>query len=118
LLSIYVISCIKTNKRDDRGNPTDYTIRREGMHMARFTMLLIFVELSLGILFMMYEFVTGQPWANDGVPWTMEGNFHFTIALGCFVGAGLTFVFGAVIGSIGRRNHAMERGKRLPDDDS
>ncbi|NRD79565.1 hypothetical protein HPT25_19580 [Bacillus sp. BRMEA1] len=76
--------------------------------MTRMTKTLIFVEVLIGILFLFYEFFTGQPWASDGVPWTMEGNFHFNIALGFFTAAGFTLILGGVIGSIGRRNHSKE----------
>lgn len=84
------------------------SINREGMYMARLTMILIFVEVLIGISFMFYEFFTGQPWTIDGIPWTMEENFHFNIALGFFTAAGFTLILGAVIGSIGRRNHSKE----------
>lgn len=77
--------------------------------MARLTMRLMVVELFIGILFMIYEFFTGQPWAAGGVPWTMEGNFHFNMALGFFTGAGFTFILGAVIGSIRGKDHLNEK---------
>jgi hypothetical protein len=83
--------------------------------MARLTTKLLLVELFLGILFLLYELFTGQPWAADGVPWTMEGNFHFNIALGLFTAAGFTLILGGVIGSIGRKNHSHEQRNRLPE---
>lgn len=78
------------------------------MDMTGFSKKLMFAELFLGVLFLIYELWTGQPWAMDGVPWTMEENFHFTVALGFFVAAGFTFIFGAVSGSIGRRDSSKE----------
>jgi len=74
--------------------------------MAKLAMKLMWIEVSIGILFLIYELLTGQPWANTGVPWTMDNNFHFTIALGFFVGAGYTFILGSVIGSIGKESHS------------
>jgi hypothetical protein len=83
--------------------------------MTGITIKLTFVELFIGFFFMIYEFLTGQPWAIDGVPWTLEGNFHFNIALGFFTAAGFTLILGGVIGSIGRKNHSNEKRNRLPE---
>ncbi|MCQ6281358.1 hypothetical protein [Bacillus sp. EB600] len=83
--------------------------------MARLTMKLILVELVIGILFLLYDIFTGKPWSAGGVPWTMEENFHFNIALGFFTAAGFTLILGGVIGSIGRKNHTHEKRNRLPE---
>ena len=69
---------------------------------------LTILEIIAGVLFMLYELFTGQPWSLDGTPWTMNENFHLNLALGCFGGAGYTFIFGAVLGAIQERNHALK----------
>jgi hypothetical protein len=76
--------------------------------MARFSIKLTIFEVALGILIMIYEFFTGHPWTVDGIPWTMDENFHFNLALGCFTGAGFTFIIGAIIGSIQSREHSYK----------
>jgi len=76
--------------------------------MAKWTIRLTILEVVVGVLFMFYELFTGQPWAVDGIPWTMDENFHFNVALGCFVGAGFTFIFGAILGSIQHRDHSYK----------
>jgi hypothetical protein len=76
--------------------------------MASFSVKLMFIELALGVFFLIYEFFTGQPWSQDGIAWTMDQNFHFNIALGFFTAAGFTFILGAVIGSIGKERGSKE----------
>ncbi|MED3562694.1 hypothetical protein [Bacillus xiapuensis] len=77
-------------------------------NLGRLTLKLTIVEAAIGVLFLLYEFFTGQPWAINGVPWTMDENFHFNIALGCFTGAGFTFIFGAILGSIQSRDRSYK----------
>lgn len=72
--------------------------------MARFSIKLTIVEVLIGVLIMIYELFSGHPWTVDGIPWTMDQNFHFNLALGCFTGAGFTFILGAIIGSIQSRD--------------
>ncbi|MBI0580436.1 MULTISPECIES: hypothetical protein [Bacillaceae] len=76
--------------------------------MRRLTLKLTIVEVAIGILFLLYEFLTGHPWTVDGVPWTMDENFHFNIALGFFVGAGFTFIMGAIFGSTQSRDRSYK----------
>jgi len=77
--------------------------------MARFSLKLTIVEVLIGILLMVYEFLSGHPWTVDGTPWTMDSNFHFNIALGFFTGAGFTLILGAIIGSIQSRDHSFKK---------
>lgn len=74
--------------------------------MGSLSIKLTIAELAIGVLLLIYEFITGQPWTIEGVPWTMDENFHFNLALGFFTGAGFTFIIGAIIGSIQHRDHS------------
>jgi hypothetical protein len=76
--------------------------------MTSFSVKLMFIELALGVIFLAYELLTGHPWTQDGVAWTMDQNFHFNIALGFFTAAGFTVILGAVIGSIGKERGSKE----------
>lgn len=74
--------------------------------MTSISVKLTIVEVCIGVLILVYEFFTGQPWTADGVPWTMEENFHLNIAISCFVAAGFTLIFGSVIESIIRKRYS------------
>ncbi|WP_129726044.1 MULTISPECIES: hypothetical protein [Bacillaceae] len=76
--------------------------------MTKWTIKLTILEVIVGVLFMLYELFTGHPWTMDGIPWTMDENFHFNVALGCFTGAGFTFIFGAILGSIQHRDYSYK----------
>ncbi|CRK80783.1 hypothetical protein [Neobacillus massiliamazoniensis] len=77
--------------------------------MGSLSVRLTIVELVIGILILVYEFFTGHPWTADGIPWTMDENFHFNLALGFFTAAGFTFILGAIIGSVQSRDHSTKR---------
>jgi hypothetical protein len=79
--------------------------------MARWTIKLTILEVVVGVLFLIYELFTGHPWTVDGIPWTMDENFHFNLALGCFSAAGFTFIFGAILGSIRHRDQSYKESK-------
>lgn len=77
--------------------------------MARISLTLTYIAVLIGIVILIYEYFTGQPWSLDGAPWTMDENFHFNIGIGFLVGAGYIFIFGAVIGAIAWRYHSNKK---------
>lgn len=83
--------------------------------MGSISMKLTIVEVMIGVLILIYELFTGHPWTVDGVPWTMDQNFHFNLALGFFTAAGFTFILGAITGSIQSRDHSYKE-ESLPKD--
>lgn len=66
--------------------------------MTLITNRLIYLEVIVGTIFLIYGYFLG--------PQGLKINIPMDIAIGCYVGAGFTAILGAIWGSIDRRRRS------------